>query len=756
MNLTRRAPLALLFSVSALACDAPPIHVERPPPPAHDGVYGFANGCYALDATEPDSTNTRWLVASAAGDAFAFAALDAASGARLRMRASDLGTYLFYDTEGHYLVAEDGSLARQSELLSDVLLVDDTYRSPAEWELQPSASDPERLQLRHYATGRYLTTRGLTDVEAEAAVIALYPATDCAAFPELTLDAEGTVDARRWEDDDAVYGIVETHGHLFTNFGFGGGGMFHGAPFHRLGVEHALPSCEPFHGHEGRRDLIGYAFSGLGDLDVDALLPALITGMTPEANHLTDGYPTFSEWPSSWGSATHQTQYHRWLERAWMGGLRLYVQHATSNSVLCEFMAGIDAQRTRYSCDDMVAVDRSIEAAYALERYIDAQSGGPGRGWLRIVTTPADARRVIDEGRLAVVLGIETSNLFDCRLTPHEGDPTCDEAYVRAQLDRYQALGVRAIFPVHKLDNAFSAGDGDRNVGQIGSFIDSGHWSSFVEDCPAVSSVFDRGSVTFGGLNMPRADYLAPAPNDMSGFADAPITTLRPFLAALQEPPLEGDYCQSAGLTALGETLIRELMLRGMIVEVDHLPRRSYVRAFELLTAADYPAAGTHGNTYEGRIYELGGVSKTGLGRCSDPDRPGAMGDRLRERMQLIRDHGGYPAEGFGFDLNGFAGGPRPRFGDDSECSTPQASPMTYPFTSYRGDVTFTEPHLGDRVADFDTEGMAHIGLMPELIEDARRDGVSDEDLAPLFRSAEGYLRMWERAEQRAAALRAE
>jgi hypothetical protein len=56
---------------------------------------------------------------------------------------------------------------------------------------------------------------------------------------------------------------------------------------------------------------------------------------------------------------------------------------------------------------------------------------------------------------------------------------------------------------------------------------------------------------------------------------------------------------------------------------------------------------------------------------------------------------------------------------------------------------------------DFNTEGMIHIGLLPELIEDARRDGVSDEDLEPLFRSAEGYVRMWERAEMRGAELRA-
>ena len=48
---------------------------------------------------------------------------------------------------------------------------------------------------------------------------------------------------------------------------------------------------------------------------------------------------------------------------------------------------------------------------------------------------------------------------------------------------------------------------------------------------------------------------------------------------------------------------------------------------------------------------------------------------------------------------------------------------------------------------------MIHIGLLPELIEDVRRDGATDAELEPLFRSAEAYVRMWERAEARAEAL---
>ena len=115
---------------------------------------------------------------------------------------------------------------------------------------------------------------------------------------------------------------------------------------------------------------------------------------------------------------------------------------------------------------------------------------------------------------------------------------------------------------------------------------------------------------------------------------------------------------------------------------------------------------------------------------------------------------GGYPAEGFGLDLNGFAGAPGPRFGPESGCSD-QTDPLTYPFQSYGGDVTFHQPTLGNRTIDFNTEGLAHIGLLPDLIEDVRRDGVSDEALEPLFKSAEAYIRVWEKAERRAAEMAA-
>lgn len=751
------APLLRWFSLVALvsAGCADEVPFVLGDPPVDEGVYGYANGCYTVQGF--DGVNEpSYLTVGAGGDVLAFSTRRVEAASRFFLRASDLGTYLFYDQERRYFTAVEDDhggvrFERASKLDSALTMLDDSFRSPAEWTLEPSARDTRRYQLKSYRDGRYLTLTGLTKDQRSAAVITLYPAEGCAEHPELSIDAEGAPGPKSWDNGD-LYGIAELHAHVMTNVAFGGGSTFHGAPFHRLGVEHALPDCSPWHGEEGRRDIVSYFFDGDGSsMNVDDLAPILLTGEVPSFNHFTAGYPDFTAWPSSWGSSTHQTMYYRWIERAYRAGLRVMLQHVTGNSVLCDLVTGIRSQTPLYSCNDMVTAERSIAEMRALERYIDAQSGGPGKGWLRIVESPQEARAVVGEGKLAVVLGIEISNLFDCFLTPREGYEACTPENIEAKIDHFRSLGVRVIFPVHKLDNAFSAGDGSDGIIEIGNFINSGHYSDFVTDCPPISAAFDGGGVSFGGLNKPRDNYDDPPPVDMSGFAEAPVGTVLPYLPDIQAPPLQGEYCQKHGMTALGESLLRALMARGMMIDVAHLPKRSLLRAYELLEENDYPVLKTHGDSNGGRVYALGGMTGSGLGRCSSG--PGSMGGQLAASVAEAMAKGAFPAEGLSFDLNGFAHGPRPRFGPNAPCGGPQANPIDYPFTSYDGAVTFEAPQLGNRMVDFNTEGMIHIGLLPEYIEDARRDGVTDQELEPLFRSAEALVRLWERAEARAKAL---
>lgn len=761
----RYLPYFLVASISLIAgcsgdddVDSNPTPPPPPPPVVEQAYYGAANGCYALQVGDDDN----FLVAN--GASYQASPSSNADATAFLLRPTDLGFYLLYDAEQQYLTADGSSLMRQlsltseTQLVGDEVVVTDIPQSEGEWELLSIGDDAFRL--RHLQSGSYIAEDGTLTDASGAASVTLAQRNDCATFPELSLDASGEVSKTTFEDG-SVFGFVDTHSHLFSNYAFGGGGVFHGSPFHRLGVEHALEDCDLVHGEGGRRDILGFAFGDLGDIGITDLLPALLVGELSEDTHATDGYPEFTDWPNAPSSATHQMQYYKWIERAYLSGLRLMVQHATTNEVLCQLTVGVGAQPQRYDCNDMVAVNRIIEETYALERYIDAQEGGPGEGWFRIVFSPAEAREVIEAGKLAVVLGIETSDVFDCFLVPSGAFTKCTEQDVAARLDDFHDKGVRVLFPVHKFDNAFSAGDGDRRIIDLGNFAHTGYRSNFVlcsEDLLSFPGGFDKGGVSLGGLVQPRDvydDIDSPDRIDVSGFADDPINALLPHIGLLSGDPLEGDYCQNHGLTDLGEFLIGEIMQRGMVLEVDHFPRKSYKRAFELLVENDYPAAGTHGRNNNGILYELGGISKANLGRCRSGSETATMDDGFQNRIQLMRDSGAFPAEGFGFDLNGFAGAPGPRMGPNSRCGTPQTDEgITYPFTSYGGDITLEAPSVGNRDLDFNTEGMVHLGLVAELIEDVRRDGVTDQELEPLFKSAEGYLRMWEKSEARGAALR--
>ena len=672
------------------------------------------------------------------------------------LKASALGEYLLYSAEEKYLSTLDDQLIWENELIR----AEDEDYSRGEWAFQ---SDMDQhfvmvhqqsrrvLNLSTQSSEQGVRTGVFRGNRSQAGIFRLVEGTGCLPHPELSLDSEGEVSRTHFDDGD-LFGVVDTHSHLFSNLGFGSG--VYGAPFHRLGVEHALGSCENDHGEDGELDLWGYfADRGEGG-DVSELASAVLQGVIPQFNHHTDGYPTFTDWPNAPYSSTHQTQYYRWIERAWRGGLRLIVQHAVANQVICELQRARHPRAERYECNEMTNVKRSIEATYELERYIDAQFGGEGLGFLKVVTTPEQAREVIGQGKLAVILGIETSNLFDCYATVIPERPSCTPSEVTTRLEELHQMGVRVMFPVHKYDNGFSAGDGARGLLEVANLINTGHWSSYVEDCDLdAPNLFDHGDVVFGGLNKPREQFGGDPAIDMSAFATDPVSALLPVLASLSSDRIEGDYCRNHGLTDLGRHLIDEMIRLGMLIEMDHFSRRSYQEVIQLLESLNYPALGTHGNHFNGRIYALGGVSKISPKRCQKDDQPQAMISNLLARIEVKEAVGAYPAEGFGFDLNGFAGYPKPRFGERSSCRDPQSNPVEYPFSSYAGDVTFTQPRIGERTLDFNTEGLVHLGLFPELIDDLRERGANDEAIEPLFRSAEGYLRMWERAELRAIEL---
>jgi hypothetical protein len=56
----------------------------------------------------------------------------------------------------------------------------------------------------------------------------------------------------------------------------------------------------------------------------------------------------------------------------------------------------------------------------------------------------------------------------------------------------------------------------------------------------------------------------------------------------------------------------------------------------------------------------------------------------------------------------------------------------------------------GNRDWDYNIDGMAHYGMIPDFIQDLKNVGIRADQMIPLFSSAEEYIRMWEKADSAA------
>ncbi len=593
-----------------------------------------------------------------------------------------------------------------------------------------------RFSLSNGVTGQRLASLGsvlgLTAATASGMETAfvLEPASGCASYPEASLNARlldaggparyltevdlfaDSPGAEAFDDDD-LFGFVDAHSHI-TAYEFIGGQVNYGDPFHKFGVDHALHDCAVNHGPQGTLGLVETVTSGIGP------------------THDTRGWPDFPFWPRH-NSLQHHQSYYRWIERAYLGGLRILVNHFTGNEILCQ----INPQKQN-ACDFEENWRLQYQRIHEMQDYIDAQHGGPGQGWFRIVDHPADARAVVEDGKLAVVLGIEISKLFNCG--EFLGLPECSREELIQRLDAAHAMGVRHIFPIHKFDNAFGGVVPDEALG-IGTVLYVGNLAEtgtplLYEACPAT---FDDPSID------------APDTANPLGIIDQLLRQLEyvngQLSQALPVPPLvpqsEHGLCNLQGMTELGQFLIEELMRRNMIIEVDHSARAVIDRILEIAEGNGYPGiTSSHDWLYSEALLDRlvadgGTISRFASARAAWVDRL----LRASQRPATLRV-GDIVPTGLATDVNGIASLPGNSAGGDT--------PL-YPFRSVDGRVEFDRQVTGDRVFDlYEGRGVAHYGLYPDQIADMQRHTTDrsqaevDAALRALFSSAEAYLRFWE------------
>ena len=599
-------------------------------------------------------------------------------GQRVYFKPTDLGQYLLYTTDQQFLV-NGGKVATPSDATIW------TARQRKHGFTFTNAGEPLVVRGKH--TLRLKKTRG------------------CAAYPEAGVDVSGKPHAGVTSYQE-VRGYVDAHTHGMA-FEFLGGAAHCGKPWDRFGAPYALVDC-PDHTVTG----------GYGAILEDAL--------SGETHHDPVGWPTFTDWPAP-NSLTHEGTYYKWLERSWRGGQRIFVNLLVENNQLCMLYP-----LKRNSCDDMDSVRLQARDMYKMQDYIDAQFGGPGKGFYRIVKNPFEARQVINAGKMAVVMGIETSVPFGC--TMKLDVPACSISDIDRQLDEVRRLGVRQMELVNKFDNALSGVAGD--TGEVGTLVNAANFletGSFwdMRHCePADGESHDKDQVATPGISAEQQDAL------FGAIAQLGLPTIA---LPLYPPP---DHCNSRGLTTLGEHTIKALAERHMIFDPDHMSVKARSSALDTIDRLGYHGVvSSHSwatpDAYP-RIYEEGGFitpyagDSSGLRRqVAHPRRLGGpallLGHRLRRGHERPR-RAGQPARRLGLEP-GHLPVQGPRRASPSAARRPASARGTSTPTASRS--TASTP-TGSRT-------------WPRSPAPSAADGRNiDDDIA---RGPEAYLQMWERAE---------
>ena len=702
--------------------------------------FAMAGGCYTIAPAGGASLSRADSTYEAGGEAEPF-----------RFQATDLGSYLLFDSEKTFLAASEGALGeaaygasgshpgriasgvghgQDDELPSpttdDVadeiarspvneasgrgasIVIDDAPSNLADWKVTEAGDGTFVFDLPE--TGQSLAVEGselvLTDA-GSGSPFELRLTDGCATYPEVDVNVEGPVMGGETAYQE-VRGYLDAHLHMMA-FEFLGGRARCGRPWHRFGVQYALVDC-PDHEPGGH----------------GAVLEALLTNFrtNPATGHNTDGWPTFQGWPT-YSGYTHEQVYYKWLERAWRGGLRMFTNLLVDNNQLCKVYPF-----KRNSCNEMDGVRLQAKRIHQLQDYIDAQWGGPGEGWFRIVKDPFEAREVINDGKLAVVLGIEVSVPLDCG--EFNDAPACDFDAIDRGLEEVWDLGVRQMELVNKFDNALSGVAGDSGstgmVVNTGNRGETGHYWR-MKTCT-------EEELHAHGHDQPQMNFQDDTPNftGRDALAGAILSLTGPSGVVPAYPKKE--HCNIAGLTELGEHMIKRMAERGMLFDPDHMSAKAQDQAMDLIEDLGYSGViSSHSwsnDTIYPRVHAVGGV-------VTPYARHAHSYLHSWQHQRAFAQNTGYPfGIGYGSDMNGFGSQGEPRSGENQ---------VEYPFEGF-GGVTVKQQVSGEKTYDYTVDGVAHYGMYPDWVEDLRllAGDMADQILDDLSRGPEVYLQMWERA----------
>jgi microsomal dipeptidase-like Zn-dependent dipeptidase len=517
--------------------------------------------------------------------------------------------------------------------------------------------------------------------------------------------------------------------------------------------------------------------------------------------HGRSGAPHFDDWPSFLGGA-HEQMHVTQIRRNFDGGLRLMVALATDNLGAEYLGSPVEGGRVRL-VDERTSLEAQLAAMTDLARRNAA--------WMQIAYSAGEARDAILHNRLAVVLGVETDQLG----TYTQGTPADEVDYLWNRGVRVitpihamnNKIGGAAAFigPYNWLNDLFHRSQFDVTKAEL-AHVPPAFFEVQGAPCDPKTTTNDGECVQARMETVQNRLYIGRCLESL--FRLSPC--LQPEKVDAYERETHG-HVNASGLTPFGREVLRAMMNRGIILDTAHMSDKSVRDTYDLMGQwpTAYPAIISHAHFRAQAFYgqpEFApseyDISNSNLDKVRQAG--GVVGPFVAEdRVSLPWDETGqrpfdndcaFSSKSFGYAFH-FAltrmGGtgvamatdstfiPQtgPRFGAKAcwgyrlakdPSKERRKNPERYAMAKQidgvvyenmprkKGVVTGTNLPLSSyrmngRRFDYNVDGLAHFGMVPDLLQDLKNLRLPRSDLEALFDSADGYLRMWERTEHAAA-----
>jgi microsomal dipeptidase-like Zn-dependent dipeptidase len=505
-------------------------------------------------------------------------------------------------------------------------------------------------------------------------------------------------------------------------------------------------------------------------LATDSQIVSRLDGTSPGWTHQQQGYPSFEGpnnapgWPTGL-TVDHQVMHISSIKRAFDGGLRLMFASVTDDELLTDLWnQGFNLLGNTMPYHDSQFDYRSaVKQLTYITNLVNANSA-----WMQIVKTPSQARAAISANppKLAVVLSLEMDSLSLSQIQ-----------------SLVQQFGVAHVIPVHLVDNSFGGtAIYSDNFNGLSNFINGFPENLPPSFDPNVNfqlgtPVASLQQITISGqLNISPTLGISMSALALAGAApygpDALALVTAAIAAANVPSPLGGSLLpqvlptgalgyqpnlpnpaplQTPGTVNskdLNQSRFLALMRLGLLLDIAHMGEKTALSALNLATQYHYPLMDSH----------------TGI-RCDNncstpfgsPASPATSVSQIDERslptsqLQIIRDLGGVIGLGevpaveptkpptpdpdpvttwinnYKIALS-LMGGKGVALGTDADGLSPlfqsDTIPTNYPITvATQFGCANCQPlwqyQLGNRTYNFQNDGIATYGLLPDFIQSA-------------------------------------